>query len=306
MRNRLLALLASALFFLNACGAADAPSQLEARKPKPRYPVILHHGFLGFDRILFFDYFFDVARDLQAKGYVVRATRVSPVNTIATRAAQLAPQIDRALAETGADKVTIVAHSMGGLDARYLISSMGYGDRVAALVTIATPHGGTPVADLASTVVGEGKKLKDALLKLFLGGDAEFTAEESLALGLPVDVDGALHDLTTTYQRDFDRANPDDPRVVYESWTGHSTITGAGEPDAVDPLLYPTYAYLRAKIGDNDGLVPVESARHGIDRGLIPADHIDEVGQLFGRVSSDFKYREFYERIVGELAERRL
>ena len=45
------------------------------------------------------------------------------------------------------DRVVIIAHSMGGLDARYMISRLGMDDRVTALVTITTPHRGSPYAD---------------------------------------------------------------------------------------------------------------------------------------------------------------
>src|SRR5215510_6280544 len=50
------------------------------------------------------------------------------------------------------DKVHIIAHSMGGLDARYLLCNNLYGlgalDRVVSLSTISTPHRGSQVADL--------------------------------------------------------------------------------------------------------------------------------------------------------------
>ena len=62
-----------------------------------------------------------------------------------------------------ARKVNIIAHSMGGLDARYAIAKLGLADRVASLVTIGTPHLGTPLANL-------GARLSDLLrLKSLLG-----------------------------------------------------------------------------------------------------------------------------------------
>ena len=36
---------------------------------------------------------------------------------------------------------------MGGLDARYMIGQLGMADRVAALLTVTTPHRGSPYAD---------------------------------------------------------------------------------------------------------------------------------------------------------------
>src|SRR5206468_12628217 len=68
---------------------------------------------------------------------------------VEVRGAGLAKQIDDTLAATGADKVNIIAHAMGGLDARYVITTLGYGDRVASLTTMSTPHRGAALADFA-------------------------------------------------------------------------------------------------------------------------------------------------------------
>src|SRR5438874_2494875 len=45
-------------------------------------------------------------------------------------------------------KVNLVAPSMGGLDCRDMISSLGMADKVASLTTVGTPHHGSPVADI--------------------------------------------------------------------------------------------------------------------------------------------------------------
>ena len=37
-------------------------------------------------------------------------------------------------------RVNIIAHSMGGLDARYMVSRLGMDDRVEALIAIAHPN----------------------------------------------------------------------------------------------------------------------------------------------------------------------
>src|ERR1043166_1179970 len=71
------------------------------------------------------------------------------VGDVVTRATDLAKEIDAAF-KTG--PIHIVAHSMAGLDSRYLLSHNLFGlaapGRVATLSTISTPHHGTPVADL--------------------------------------------------------------------------------------------------------------------------------------------------------------
>jgi triacylglycerol lipase len=62
------------------------------------------------------------------------------------RAQQLATQIE----QLGCERVNIVAHSMGGLDARYAIACLGMAPRIASLTTIGTPHRGTPLANLGA------------------------------------------------------------------------------------------------------------------------------------------------------------
>jgi len=61
---------------------------------------------------------------------------------------QLATRVDKICAATGSGKIVIIAHSMGGLAARaYLARGVG-AERVARLVTIASPHHGTEIARL--------------------------------------------------------------------------------------------------------------------------------------------------------------
>src|SRR5690242_7092637 len=63
---------------------------------------------------------------LQGDGYYVLRDSVPGVDSVAVRAAALAPEIDAFIAANQLDRVHIFAHSMGGLDARYLISTLHY------------------------------------------------------------------------------------------------------------------------------------------------------------------------------------
>jgi pimeloyl-ACP methyl ester carboxylesterase len=54
----------------------------------------------------------------------------------------LKPWIDRAKQRSGAKKVVLVGHSMGGLVSRSYIQSAAYGDDVERLITLGTPHRG--------------------------------------------------------------------------------------------------------------------------------------------------------------------
>src|SRR5438309_9954932 len=104
-----------------------------ARKPTaPRLPVVLAHGFLGFDEIGLGNrkhlYFRGIGKQLERAGAQLYCPRVPPASSVSARAARLADLI-RALPEP---RVNIVAHSMGGLDARFAISRLGLADKVAS------------------------------------------------------------------------------------------------------------------------------------------------------------------------------
>lgn len=70
-------------------------------------------------------------------------------------AAQLVAHVDDVLERTGATKVNLVGHSMGGLVIRHAVDVLGLHDRVDRAVTIATPHGGSAFAYLAGVVPGQ-------------------------------------------------------------------------------------------------------------------------------------------------------
>lgn len=66
-------------------------------------------------------------------------------------AAILGARIDEVLTATQGAKLNLVAHSMGGLTARWAIQKLGYADRVANLVMIGTPNHGSELAYLLAT-----------------------------------------------------------------------------------------------------------------------------------------------------------
>ena len=77
-------------------------------------------------------------------------------------AAQLVDHVDAVLARTGAEKVNLVGHSMGGLVSRYAVEVLGLADRVDGVVTIASPHGGSAFAYLSDLVPGRTKLTRAA------------------------------------------------------------------------------------------------------------------------------------------------
>src|SRR5947209_19560371 len=99
--------------------------------------IVLHHGLFGYGDLklgpLKLSYFRGIDAAIVARGHPVILPRVHPTASIAVRAGQLKQTL---LEQADGSKVIIIAHSMGGLDARHMITHLGMAERVAALVTV--------------------------------------------------------------------------------------------------------------------------------------------------------------------------
>ena len=87
--------------------------------------IVLVHGILGFSRAAGVDYFRGVADHFRQQGHRVVAPTLDPTHGIAYRGAQLRDQIAAALNSGALDPAQfthIMAHSMGGLDSRWMLS----------------------------------------------------------------------------------------------------------------------------------------------------------------------------------------
>ena len=294
------------------CNAA--PLGPEPAGAPTRYPIVLVHGFMGSDSSPLWS-FWRVADVLGGTDHhQVFEANLPPFDSPANRAAVLAQQVDDVLAATGAAKVNLIAHSQGGLDARYLIATMGYGDRVASLTSISSPHRGTAIADVA--------------LGLLPGGTdpAVNTALRTLGIDVAaINVRAALEGLAERNSAAFNAANPDDARVYYQSWAGVSSLTGVADsvdlsacdgkllfhPGTMDKLgtLMPSIVWTivgHDRRDANDGLATVAGAKHGEFRGCFPADHMDEVGQVQDTFdpATGFDHLRFYRNVAFDLSAR--
>ena len=254
-------------------------------------PIILAHGIARFDVIAptILEYWNDTPALLRSLGYRVETPEVSWVGPVDRRAKQLASAIRKLLRGqwADADRLHIVAHSMGGLDARVAIAELVLGPRVASLTTLSTPHHGTPVADLADR----------------LGFDSTIGP---LLRTLRLDVRGLL-DLTTDSCRErnarlrsYENRNPDGIRYR----------TYAGVQDSFEmflPLL-PTHQIVRHAAGPNDGLVPASSAswKDGFLQAVVDFDHLNILGwwdpsELFSR-RTPARFRRDVRRLYQSIA----
>ncbi|WP_370327439.1 alpha/beta fold hydrolase [Euzebya sp.] len=110
-----------------------------------RMPVLLVHGWIH-NRSAFLG----ISRVLRRHGFRhIHAFDYNPLTyDIPEIAGMLAAEVDRVLAVTGAEKVLILGHSMGGVVARYYVQHLGGDAHVDTVVTLGSPHRGTYVAYL--------------------------------------------------------------------------------------------------------------------------------------------------------------
>ena len=277
-------------------------------------PIVLSHGIARFDILLEilrkksnlpetelddqFQYFKGIKTHLEAHGFRVFHPNQDFAGSVEVRAEQLKARVNEVLSETAVDKVHIIGHSMGGLDARRMIVDKGMAERVASLTTIGTPHLGTILAD---HVIGHGGVFLMDLLRRV------------------INLDG-FADLTVTACQDFNRRAEDSEarnNVVYQTYASAEDLRLVFAP------LVLSWIFIRDHEGKNDGLVPFKSQQW--NRELVagdgtrktvaqkefpfPADHLNQVGwwdpqeaiNAILEFESIFKQAADYERRIRDL-----
>lgn len=220
--------------------------------PRLHAPLVLVHGFLGFDELRLGSwtvarYFSNLPQGLRVAGNRVLVVRISPTRGVADRAAELRSLIDR---EFPRERVHLLSHSMGGLDSRYLISRLDMAPRVYSLTTIATPHRGTAFADW-------GVRRMNWWLRSL-----------SSLLSIPYQ---AVTDLTRSACERFNAEVPDAPGVRYFS------VAGQHPGDWLSPEWILPHRIVQDAEGPNDGVVSVSSAQWGEALDVWDGDHISLV-----------------------------
>lgn len=255
-----------------------------------RHPVVLMHGFGIGASLRRGGHLHKQALHLRSRGVRAIAPNVSPYNTVRARTKMWDQRLRHVLQEANADRLSLIAHSMGGLDARYLISRMGWHDHIEVLVTVATPHRGSSVANL---ILSQPDAVRDWLTDM-----ANWLGSHILEDGT-ANMREALRELTPGYIEDtFNTEVPDHPDVTYYSFGGQA---GEGTTIPVSPIFRYFNTYLHDREGVNDGIVSVRSARWGTYLGTVDADHAQQVG-ISSRLGAPFDADGFYAAIAQRLA----
>lgn len=237
--------------------------------------IVLAHGVLGAHIFAGKPYFNGVAEHLRGVFHAnVLETESKPIGVVKKRAQQMREQIRHHFGAAPADKLIIIAHSMGGLDTRQMLKDdAGLANHVRSLTCIATPHRGSPVA----TLLNAANPLR------FFGSFAE-------------DVN-AVDDLSEKGASAIDESCPDHPTIRYREVVG---IGRLGEQRTAKFFEVTSLAIDE----DNDGVVPMSSALPP-GRTLLEvahADHADLVGHDVDDAprfrARAFNHLPLYERIV--------
>ena len=263
-----------------------------------RYPILMLHG-VGFRDLRWPLYWGRIPAALTAAGAELYYGQQDCWARIEDNARTVKARIRQILDETGEEKVNIIAHSKGGLEARMAASSLGMGRSIASITTVGTPH--------------RGSKTIDKLLK---APDSLFNIA-ALAVDNWIGLIGdtkpnffmVCRDFSTEYAERFNRENPDVPGVFYQSYAG------VMKTPLSDINLSTANAVIKMIEGDNDGLVSVESAKWGESFTLLTGNtnrgvsHYDEIdfrrAPLSSRSGSGVRdICEVYKDIISGLAAR--
>ncbi|MDR3172769.1 MAG: hypothetical protein LBU19_00835 [Treponema sp.] len=218
-----------------------------------KYPVLLVHGSGFRDKVLGINYWRRIPGEIEKKGIKVYYGGTDAWGSIENNAQILKSKIESIIKETGAGKINIIAHSRGGLEARYLISSLDLCNSIASLTTISTPHRGVKAMNIALHVPDFIYNFAAFFVNLWckILGDKN------------PDFYKSSRQLSERECSDFNKINTDKSQVYYQSYAAKMKYFFS---DIIYIFLNP---FLMITDGENDGLCPVYSAEWGNFKGII-------------------------------------
>ena len=272
---------------------------MENKDRSTKYPILMIHG-VGFRDLKWPLYWGRIPTALASTGATLFYGQQDCWARIDDNAKTIKARIRQILDETNSDKINIIAHSKGGLEARMAASSLGMGEYIASITTIGTPHRGSKTIDKLL-------KAPDSLFNI-----ASFAVDNWIGLigDTKPNFYAVCKDFSTEYAETFNKENPDVPGIFYQSFAGIMRTPLS------DINLSTANAVIKKIEGENDGLVSVESAKWGesftllrgrTNRGVSHYDEIDfRRSPLSSKRSGDgiADICDVYKSIVKDLADR--
>lgn len=231
-----------------------------------KYPILLVHG-MGFRDNKWLSYWGRIPKYLEEIGCRIYFGHQDSNADIQTNGKYLFERILQIIEESGSPKVNIIAHSKGGLDCRYAISTLGAGDKVASLTTISTPHHGSKTIDLLmkfpKPLVRFVGFCTDCWFRLL--GDKKPNSYQ------------VFHSFTTDAAKKFNEETPDCENVFYQSYAF------VMKNPFSDIFMFFPNLFVGLIEGENDGLLTPESVKWGNFKGIYRGvgrrgiSHCDEI-----------------------------
>ena len=125
--------------------SSSLPLPVANGQPERPLPVLLIHGYRSTHNV--WDEWEDKLRDIGIYTKAVTFPRNDECGSATDHATQLNKIVRDFKREAGVEKINIVTHSKGGLDARVYLANNPSSDDIANLIMIATPNEGSPLAD---------------------------------------------------------------------------------------------------------------------------------------------------------------
>jgi triacylglycerol lipase len=257
--------------YINSMKAKLDPTPLPEVIAPTRYPLVMCHG-IGGDKPLL-PYWYQIKDDLEGLGVRCLLPKVPRYATVYDRSKVLEEKIKEYISVTGAEKVNLIGHSMGGLDSRHFITRMGGHRVVASLTTIGTPHRGSEWAELLVGHLCDRLKMDKVFSKLV---GLDIGAYECVRPGFLEEV--------------FNPQTPNHPSVAYFSFAGEKKEMASMHP------LYLPWRHVQKVEGPNDGLVSVRSATWGNLVEVLDCDHAEQINWCFS-----YDARRLYRTVVNLL-----
>ena len=255
-----------------------------------KYPIILAHGL--FMKPRFFRAFKYLQKRLSEAGYKVYVADTDGVGSIENNVLQLKARILEILKKESAEKINIIAHSKGGLEALYMIEHLGMGDKVASITTISTPYRGSQVAawvmELPSPILSVSVFICNTFYKIL--GDKKPDLRAALTLLLPSD--------------EFDQRDHGYLEGIYCQSYSSNMLKAHSDPVLSIPFLIST----KREKDLSDGMVSNRSAKFADYKG----DCIDgsishnEIICYMTRRKKKRIVADFYIKLCNELTEKGL
>lgn len=255
---------------------------------KTKYPILMIHG-VGFRDFRYFNYWGRIPKELKSLGAEIYYGNQEAFGTVEYNAEDIKDKIMYILKETGAEKVNIIAHSKGGLDARYAVSMLGMDKYVASLTTVSTPHRGVLMVDYLCRLPDFIYRAAAGFFDFYFGrlGD------------IHPDFYNATRAFSTEHSREFNDKVKDCDNVYYQSYT--SVLKGV----LSDYILCLPFLVIKRLEGPNDGLVSVESAKWGEFKGVITSKYRRGIshGDIIDLKREDYRGFDVVKWYVGVVSE---